>query len=290
MKKKILIIGTTVLDVLVQKITNKAHVMTGGKGYNIAMNISTLGGDVSFCSSIGTDEYSQKIRTELKSNNIKLVSPHNKEDTTGVYFSLFDGSAEPIFDASRIPKLTSLVLPKDIKKYNIVCLISGVADDIYKNICNTKKENNNLKFCLSLSGRKSVEESLPYIKHIDVLFCNKKEALGLVQKMKKSTKIFSIKYCLDELYKAGIKSVVITDGANGIYFKDKASEGKIKAEKVDKIVSTLGAGDGVVATVLYNHFIQDKALAESCKVASLVSAKIVSQKNSLILKSKKKQR
>lgn len=287
LSKKILIIGTTVIDILVEKTTNKAHIMIGGKGYNIATNTATLGGDISLSSSIGADEYSKKIRTELKNNKVKLVSPSNKEDATGVYFSLFDNSAEPIFDANRIPKLTSKVLPKDIKKYEVVCLISGVADDVYKNICEAKKVNSSMKFCVSLSGRKSVEETVPYIKYIDLLFCNKKEAVALMQAVNHNSTDCTLKDCLHGLRDSGIKSIVITDGENGIYFKDKDSEGKVKAEKVSKVVSTLGAGDSVVSAVVYNHYVLGKSLEDSCKIASSVSAKVVSQKSSLILKSKK---
>ncbi|MDQ3075795.1 MAG: carbohydrate kinase family protein [bacterium] len=284
---KILIIGTTVLDILVQKSTNKAYIMTGGKGYNIATNISTLGGPVSLSSSIGKDEYSKKIRVELKNNSIKLVSPSSKENVTGVYFSLFDGSSEPIFDANRIPRLTDNVLPKDISKYQTICVISGVENSVYVAISKAKKVNNNIKFCVSLSGRKSVDEVVEYVKNIDLLLCNKKEAVALIQKIDSAFQISNTEACLDILCTAGVRAVVITDGENGIYFKDKEGDGKIKAVKVNKVVSALGAGDSVVATVLYEYISLNKPLIEACKTASLISAKVVSQKSSLILKTKK---
>lgn len=281
---KILIIGTTVVDVMVQNQTLKASVFIGGKGYNIAMNTSTLGSPVFFCSSLGNDEYAQKAKTDLKNNNVAIVSAQIKNSTTGVYFSLYDSSSEPIFDASRIPKLTSDILPKNIKNYNMICLISGVENDIYEAILEAKKINANTRFCVSLSGRKSAQEIIPYLSHIDILFSNKKETIALVQKITGITKTFNVKFCLDELYKAGIRSVVTTDGANGIYFKDKDGQGRAVAQKIQSVVSTLGAGDAVVATVMHNHFTLSNTLSESCKIASFVSAKIVQQKSSLILK------
>lgn len=63
----------------------------------------------------------------------------------------------------------------------------------------------------------------------------------------------------DQLKKAGdfflnqgVKQVFITDGPNGVYYKDERTEGIIKKETYN-LISATGAGDGFSAGIIYGY-------------------------------------
>ena len=131
--------------------------------------------------------------------------------------------------------------------------------------------NKEVKFALSLSdpgvvqGFKDRFEKVIATRKIDYLFCNREEAIALVEED-----------FADELKQIAVNFAVTNGAENSIVF-DGTDISKIDAFKVDAIDSN-GAGD-IFAGAALHKVIEGKNFAEACRFGNFASSRIVQEKS-----------
>lgn len=217
----------------------------GGSACNVAVGLKKLGLNVGLASFCAQDYYGRIIIDELKDRNVNLdyflerkrlktsfslVFDHKKDRTILIY-------KDKSFDYSKIK------LPTDKKSDWIYTSNLGSGyESLYKTLVNLGSCKD-VKIALNPGKRQLKEKKrafLSLLKICELVFINKEEAKLLAQ-IRFDAKI-------EEIYKnllhLDIKNLIITDGTNGAYFRNK-EERKIyhqKAVEANAIDST-GAGD-----------------------------------------------
>ena len=242
----------------------------GGKGSNQAVAAGKSGANVNFISKIGNDDYgkmAQKIYSETNVGTKSLFITDEK--STGV---------------------AAILLNKDTGE-NAISVVPGAAGDLtIDDINKAEEEIKNASFFLTQleAPIETVIHALKIAKQhnvttilnpapaaklekdifplIDYFTPNETEASFYVNKEIKNEE--DAKNYSKDLLNLGIRNVVITLGATGVYFENKDENHFVPSlELGDKVKDTSGAGDafnGAFATALC----EGKSTQDSLKVAN----------------------
>jgi sugar/nucleoside kinase (ribokinase family) len=241
---------------------------TGGGATNAAVSFGKLGFDTTAFFKIANDAAGDFILKELKRFNIKTIPVFSSEGQTGTAFIIPCPSGERIIFVHRgiNMNLHEDELPYDqIRAAEIIYVTSlnGPASDLLLPIAKYAKENN--KIVATNPGTPQIKDNPSALKaalqYVDILIMNATEAqycaqsFGLpraktpapsgaasVPYLLQESAPFNLQTFFKEMLAAGPHTIVVTNGADGIYAAHKNMiyyHPSIHAT----IVSTLGAGD-----------------------------------------------
>ena len=257
-----------------QTILGNKHIIgPGGKGSNQAIAAARIGGEVSFISKVGKDNYANlafslydeaginyegvEVDTKISTGAAGILINENTGDNA---INVVPGAAGTI-DNSLIDKflpiiqkskifLTQLETPKEATLYAL-----------------KKAKEIGCITILNPAPASSIPEE--YFQHIDFFTPNETEASFYLNK-----NIENENDCKDagtDFLNKGIKNILITLGEKGCYFKNYEEEFVIPASSLTKpVIDTTGAGDafnGAFSVALS----QNKSYKESIEFASLVA-------------------
>ncbi len=261
---KIPSIGETILG-------KKYNLGPGGKGCNQAIAIARLGGNTNFISKIGKDAYGELALQTLEKNKIStknIIQDGNQQ--TGVAGILVDQNtgknainvivgAPSSLRISEIEKQINL-----IKRSKIFLTQLEIPKDVTLHCLKTAKENG----CITiLNPAPASEISKEFFNNIDFFTPNETEAefyTGI-----RITNDHEAKQAADKLLNLGIKKIIITLGAKGLYYSDGKEEIYLKAEAV-KAIDTTGAGDAFNGGLAYG-LSKEKPIKECLELANKVA-------------------
>ncbi len=261
---KIPSIGETILG-------KKYNVGPGGKGCNQAIAISRLGGNVSFISKIGKDNYGELALNTLKKNEISeenILQDGNQQ--TGVAGILVDENTGKNAINVIVGAPTSITIDEINKKINLIkkSKIFLTQLELPKNVTlhclKTAKESG----CITiLNPAPASEISKEFYDNIDFFTPNETEAefyTGIKITNEKETK-----QAAEKLIKLGVKKVIITLGDKGLFYTDGKEEIYLKASSV-KAIDTTGAGDAFNGGLAYG-LSKEKNIKECLQLANKVA-------------------
>jgi len=268
---KIPSVGETILG-------DNYNIGPGGKGCNQAIAIARLGGEVSFISKIGKDNYGQLAINTLNQNNIDTSTVIQSSDhQTGVAGIMIDKKTgkNAINVITGAPStLTIDQINKNIDKIKnskIFLTQLEIPNDVTLHSLKIAKEN---KVLTILNPAPASEISKEFFNYIDYFTPNETEAefyTGIKITNEKEAKDASIK-----LLNLGLKKVIITLGEKGLFYSDGNEDIYLKATSV-KAIDTTGAGDafngGLAFALSKNKSIKD-ALNLANQVAGLSTIKL----------------
>jgi sugar/nucleoside kinase (ribokinase family) len=231
---------------------DKLEVLPGGNASNVAVGVSRLGFKSAIIAEIGTDEFSQKIVNNLKSEGVfdtflkknknvpSLISVIINYKVDRTIFTEFHEMEHDFFYNGLQTKwiyLTSLA-----KKW----------EHVYEKIVDfCKKTGTKLAFnpgTLQLDD--SYEKIREAFKICELLFVNKEEAKSILTKNGKTVSKEEMEDLLLPLKELGPKTVIITDGINGSCSVNQQNEifscGIIESKAIERT----GAGDSYAAGFL----------------------------------------
>ncbi len=245
----------------------------GGKGSNQAIAAARAGGEVSFISKVGSDNYADLAISLYKDSGINYdgleIDENESTGSAGILINrktgenainvvpgaagtigknLIDKNLSIIKDSTIF--LTQLETPKDVTLYAL-------------------KEAKSQNCITILNPAPSSEIPDDYFQYIDFFTPNETEASFYFNKPVKNEDDCKVaaKYFLEK----GVKNILITLGERGCYFKNKGEEFLMPASQLNKpVVDTTGAGDafnGALSVALS----QNKTYKQSIEFANLVA-------------------
>ena len=245
----------------------------GGKGSNQAIAAARAGGEVSFISKVGKDNYADLAISLYKDSGINYdgleIEENESTGSAGILINrktgenainvvpgaagtigknLIDKNLSIIKDSTIF--LTQLETPKDVTLYAL-------------------KEAKSQNCITILNPAPSSEIPDDYFQYIDFFTPNETEASFYFNKPVKNEDDCKVagKYFLEK----GVKNILITLGERGCYFKNKDEEFLMPASQLNKpVVDTTGAGDafnGALSVALS----QNKTYKQSIEFANLVA-------------------
>ncbi len=245
----------------------------GGKGSNQAIAAARAGGEVSFISKVGSDNYADLAISLYKDSGINYdgleIDENESTGSAGILINrktgenainvvpgaagtigknLIDKNLSIIKDSTIF--LTQLETPKDVTLYAL-------------------KEAKSQNCITILNPAPSSEIPDDYFQYIDFFTPNETEASFYFNKPVKNEDDCKVagKYFLEK----GVKNILITLGERGCFFKNKDEEFLMPASQLNKpVVDTTGAGDafnGALSVAMS----QNKTYKQSIEFANLVA-------------------
>jgi ribokinase len=281
MRKKILVLGTSNVDVILkiprfhypgETILAKDRVTVfGGKGANQAITAKLLGGDVLLVTKVGNDPYGKSYRQYLikKGLDQKLILEDKKLPTGMAVIELTLKGENRIIASLGANGSLSV---NDLKR--LACYWNGVGIFVTQLEIPISTVKTGLKMAKEQGAltllNPSPPTSLPFktLSSVDFIVPNEVEAQLLTGiKWRKNKDIRKIAKRLLEM---GPKNVVITLGSKGLFFKNKAEEIQMKALKV-KVIDTTAAGDAFMGALACG-LSEGKSVREVLKFANAAGA------------------
>lgn len=255
-----------------------------GAEVNVGIGLTRLGHDVEYLTKLGDDPFGHYIEKSLIKNKIgtRLIS-YDSIYRTGIQLKnrVVDGS-DPQAPYYRKGSAASHITKEDIDKINLdgidLIHITGIPPAISKSarqstfrLAERAKENNifltfdpNLRPALWEDKKTMVEVLNELSKYADLILPGEEE--GEILAGTTDNKEIANFY-----HKLGVKIVVVKNGSEGAYYSDGNESGQVSGFKVDKVVDTVGAGDGFAVGVI-SGIIEGKNLFESVKRGNAIGA------------------
>ena len=245
----------------------------GGKGSNQAIAAARAGGEVSFISKVGSDNYADLAISLYKDSGINYdgleIEENESTGSAGILINRKTGEnainvvpgAAGTIGKNLIDKnlniiknskifLTQLETPKDVTLYAL-------------------KEAKSQNCITILNPAPSSEIPDDYFQFFDFFTPNETEASFYFRKPVKNED--DCKVAGNFFLEKGVKNILITLGEKGCYFKNSDEEFLIPASNLNKpVVDTTGAGDafnGALSVALS----QNKTYKQSIEFANLVA-------------------
>ena len=220
----------------------------GGGSLNSAVTFSRLGFKASVCACLGEDENGENISNMLEKEKVSIQNiQKSKDKKTGFSVLIVPGDyGDRVILVERGANDDFLFKSGKAKVnwYYTTALSGDNWETSLDNILNSVKENK-IKWAWNPGGQqleKGVGALGRYLKNCFLLNINRDEALELVS-AEKDDKVDNPKILLENLLSWGPEMVVITDGAEGVYYADKNQMIFMEADKSIESVEATGAGD-----------------------------------------------
>jgi len=255
-----------------ETVLGKRFVMQpGGKGANQAVAAARLGAKTYMVGRVGNDIFANEVIENFKRNNVKVdYVKRDPETHTGVAFIFVDAKGENMIAVAS--GADARVSPSDvddamdiISKSDVLLLQLEIPVETVVYAARKAYENN-VKVILNPAPARSLPEEI--FKYIYILTPNRVEAQMLSNVEIRSTE--DVLKAARVLMSKGVKSIVVTLGAEGALLISGDREIHIPAFKV-KPVDTTGAGDAFNAALAV-AIAEGKSLEEAVRWANAAAA------------------
>jgi ribokinase len=284
--KKIVVLGSMNMDltILADPFPGKGETVTGsgyaqipgGKGANQAVAVGRMGGDISFISACGKDEFGETLIRELSKSNVNTNTVLQVEAHTGIALIVreADGDNRIILAAGA----NGQIVPSGIEMFksvieeaDLLLLQLEIPMETVEYAAVLAKKSGTT---VILDPAPAVQLSDNLLSNIDFLLPNEHE-LDLVL----NNSAGSLQEKALKLTQKGVGSLILTEGDKGVTIVSNSEEIKIKAPRMDAL-DTTAAGDtfaGAFAYGLSNNWETGKAAEFAVKAASLSVTRIGAQ-------------
>lgn len=255
-----------------------------GAEVNVSIGLSRLGHKVSYLTRLGDDPFGHYIEKQLKANNIgtELIT-YDPVYRTGIQLkNRVENGEDPYAPYYRKGSAASHITPKEIEAIDFSDVehvhVTGIPPALsetsraatYRLMEIAKEKNIFITFDPNL--RPALWESKEVmIKVINDLASMADVVLPGIEECKILAGTDDCDKAADFYQNLGVKTVVIKIGAKGAYVRDGKDTYTIGGFKVDKVVDTVGAGDGFAVGVISGR-LEGLTLAEAVRRGNAIGA------------------
>ncbi|MBL8080939.1 MAG: ribokinase [Anaerolineales bacterium] len=256
------------------------QIIPGGKGANQAVAASRQGSNVAMVGRVGSDSFGPFLVDNLKTNQVDTAHVLPDHSATGTAIIVVDSNGQNSIVLS--PGANAQVNKTDVDSApdaKILLLQFEIPMDIVLHAAKRYKTMGTTVILNPAPARNVPEELLTLI---DILVPNETE-LGLLTN-KKVTDAQSAESAAKELLQRGVKTVIVTLGANGALLVTKEKSIQVPSFKVN-VVDTTAAGDsfigGFASKLLESNSLQfdelQNAVRYGCACGALATTKFGAQ-------------
>lgn len=256
-----------------------------GAEANVAIGLSRLGHNVKYITKLGNDPFGKYIYNKLLEEKIDVSSvKFTDEYPTGFMLKSKTSKGDPDIFYFRKGSAASHMTPNDIdcdaSEINHIhitgitaALSKDTLDTVYKMIQIGKENGIRISFDPNIrkSLWKSEDEMVATLNEIafncDIVMPGIKEGFIL-------TGSDDVDVIADFYLRRGVKAVIIKIGDRGAYVKTKDESFTVSGYKVEKVVDTVGAGDGF-ATGVISGLLEGLTLKDAVKRGNAIGAIII---------------
>jgi ribokinase len=280
-RKKLIVLGSVNVDHILNVaefpkpgetlLGSNYKISFGGKGANQAVAAGRLGANVQFIAAVGNDTLGNKIKEQLKEDNIDTYSITCIDgQNTGVALILVNAQGENqiAIHAGANAEVTPEYLLKykdDIINADAILMQLETPLATIEQAAKLAKQNNT-QVILNPAPAQNLSDDL--LKNIDIITPNQTEAeylTGIQILTEQDAQIAAM-----ILHRKGIETVIITLGSEGAWVST-SQQGSIITGFNVKAIDTIGAGDtfnGMLVTAL----LEGKTLEQAVKYAHAAGA------------------
>ena len=251
----------------------------GGKGSNQAIAAARLNGEVNFITKVGKDNHADMAFNLYKEAGVNTTSiAQDPNLSTGVAGIMIDENGHNAINivAGAAGHLQNEDIDKNldvIKKSKIFLTQMETPDLTTMYALKIAKENNCVTILNPAPARKVAKEDFSLL---DFFTPNETEAEFYLNKKIETEE--DIKNAAKEFLNMGVKNIIITLGARGVYFENKEENYFIKALKLkEEVIDTTGAGDafnGALAVALAKNYNYKDAIIFANKVGGISTTRL----------------
>ena len=253
----------------------------GGVGRNIAENLARMGVGTRFVgltdlSGTGTD-----IINGLKKSGADTRFIRQTECGMGKWIAVFDDTGDVAASISVRPDLKALTETIEERHKEIfedtdsIILEADIDEETVDRVFYYAKQYGKKIYCV-VSVMSITLERKKYFSDMNCFICNLQEAEMLFgEKLPDGDTAYIEKYIKQNLYKTGLKSIIVTLGKNGAVYCDEAGKsGYCPACEVDLRDST-GAGDAF-ASGAFAEITRGSSFDTACRTGSKIAGAVIS--------------
>jgi ribokinase len=282
MKKKIVVIGSSNTDMVIKVphipapgetiLGSDFMTIQGGKGANQAVAAARAGAEVAFIACVSDDAFGKQSVENYRNDGID-TSCIKVQPGTHSGIALINVAADGENSIAVAPGANSHLLPDDIRRFEHAfegAELVLVQLEIPMTTVVTAAEiatSKGIPFILNPAPGAGISAGLPGM--VTIITPNETEAALLTSR--KIVNDNEIPVMADELFRMGIKTVIITLGSKGVFLKTEGFEGMIPGYKV-QAVDTTAAGDvfnGALASAIAGGMEVQKAVDFAQKAAAI---------------------
>lgn len=241
---------------------NSYNFSVAGAELNVAVGMARLGQKVGYYTKLGDDPFGRRVLDVLRKNKISTeLIAILKEKPTGMMLKAKVSEGDPSIFYFRKNSAASTIntddiMALDLEGYHAVhmtgitpAISESTKDAAFMLLRRAKNRGIRLSFDPNLRpmlwpDEKSMRETVQKIAFQSDLF------LPGIKEVVQLTGILEPEAAAEFYLNRGVRAIVIKLGANGAYYDDGRERGYVSGYKVEKIVDTVGAGDGFAAGVL----------------------------------------
>mgnify|MGYP001060626950 FL=1 len=258
---------------------NNYIVGPGGKGSNQAIAAARLNGEVNFITKVGNDSHADMAFSLYKEAGVNvdciIQDPNLSTGVAGIMIDEKGNNAINVF-AGAAAHLQNEDIDKNIevmKKSKIFLTQMETPDSTTMYALKKAKDNDCLTILNPAPARKINENDFQLL---DFFTPNETEAEFYLNKKIETEE--DIKNAAKEFLNMGVKNIIITLGARGVYFENKEENYFIKALKLkEEVIDTTGAGDafnGALAVALAKNYNYKDAIIFANKVGGISTTRL----------------
>jgi 2-dehydro-3-deoxygluconokinase len=258
------------------------HKTIGGAESNVAIALSRLGHSVEWFSKLGEDEFGIFVRNIIRGEGVDTAHVlFDKNNPTAVFFKERRQTGDPKVYYYRKNSAASTLCPEDLKDEYIknakILHITGITaaisesarETVHKAITIAKENGVKVVFDPNIrlklwSESVARNELLKIARRCDVILPGIDEGKILTGESEPEK-------IAEKLLIGDCKTVVIKLGEYGAFYKTSESCEYIPGYKVEKIVDTVGAGDGFAAGFL-SGILKEYNLFESVRLGNKIGS------------------
>lgn len=255
----------------------------GGVARNVAENLTRLGIHTKLLSFVGQDREGQSMIEASKQLGIDMsLTTIIPDERTGTYTALLDPNGEMIVslaDMDIYEKITVGMIEarwQQITTSKAIFVDTNISEEALHFIIEKSTSNDAFLFVDPVSSAKA--SKLPSdLTSVHTILPNKEEA-EILSGISIETEDDYI-HAATEIQKRGVSNVVITLGADGIFYKTKDDSG-ILSPIATNVVDVTGAGDAFAASLIYG-IVEGLSFVEACQYGLAGSSLTLQSKQSV---------